>query len=202
MAYPNRLLDPDESVVVDLHPHWWNLVRPASALVIAIVASIATLLATDVGTGGRTAATWVSLAGLALGASWLVSRYVRWAATEFVVTSRRVIFRTGVVRKRGIEVPLDRITTVHFRQGLFERIVGAGDLTIESGSEEQCFTDVRQPIRVQRAIYTEIEAREQRRSTGNVVDVAAQLERLESMVERGVLDAEQFERQKRRLLGM
>jgi uncharacterized membrane protein YdbT with pleckstrin-like domain len=203
VAYSNRLLDDDESVTVDLHPHWWYLARPVSALVMAIAASIATLVATDVGTSARTGATWASLIALASSSAWLVSRYARWATTQFVVTSRRVIFRTGLFRKRGIEIPLDRVNTVHFHQGLLERLVGTGDLTIEAGGESgrQCFTDIRQPGRVQRVIHAEMEARELRRVGGNVVDVAAQLEKLESMLQRGTLTPDEFDRQKRRLLG-
>jgi len=36
MAYPRRLLDDQESVTVDLHPHWWFLAAPVSALVVAL----------------------------------------------------------------------------------------------------------------------------------------------------------------------
>jgi uncharacterized membrane protein YdbT with pleckstrin-like domain len=201
MAYPHRLLDDDESVTVDLHPHWWYLAGPVVALLAAIAGSIATLVVTDVGTGERTWATWASLVALAASSAWLVSRYARWATTQFVVTSRRVIFRSGLLRKRGVEVPLDRVSTVHFHQGLVGRLVGAGDLTIESGSESgpQCFTHIRRPGRIQRVIHAEIEARELRRT--GVVDVGEQLEKLETMLERGMLTPEQFERQKRRLLG-
>jgi uncharacterized membrane protein YdbT with pleckstrin-like domain len=203
VAYPNRLLDDDESVTVDLHPHWWYLARPVAALVVAIIASVATLVGTDVGTSGRTAATWASIVALGVSSVWLVSRYARWATTQFVVTSRRVIFRAGVFRKRGVEIPLDRVNTVHFHQGLFGRLVGSGDLTIESAGEsgQQCFTDLRQPGRVQRVIHAEMEARELRRVGGGAVDVAAQLERLEAMLLRGTLTSEEFDRQKRRLLG-
>jgi uncharacterized membrane protein YdbT with pleckstrin-like domain len=204
VAYPSRLLDDDESVTVDLHPHWWYLTGPVMALVVSIIASVATLVGTDVGSGGRTVATWVSLVALGVSSCWLVGRYARWATTQFVVTSRRVIFRAGVFRKRGVEIPLDRVNTVHFAQGLLERLVGAGDLMIESAGEtgQQRFTDVRHPGRVQRVIHAEMEARELRRvGGGGVVDVAAQLEKLEAMLLRGTLTSEEFDRQKRRLLG-
>ena len=93
------------------------------------------------------------------------------------------------------------MNTVHFHQSVFERLVGAGDLLIESGGEtgQQRFTDIRQPDRVQRVIHAEMEARETRPSTA--VDVAGQLEKLESMLLRGTLTPEEFDRQKRRLLG-
>ncbi len=202
MAYPSRLLNDNETVSVDLHPHWWFLVGPMLAIVAAIVAGIVTLLATDPDDTLRSATGWATIVAIALSALWLIQRYGRWTTTHFVITNRRVIFRTGLLTKRGIEIPLDRVNTVHFNQSILERLVGAGDLLIESGGEagQQRFTDIRQPDRVQRVIHAEMEARDVR-GRGGVVDIADQLEKLEAMFMRGTLTPEEFERQKRRLLG-
>jgi uncharacterized membrane protein YdbT with pleckstrin-like domain len=201
MAYPSRLLNDNETVSVDLHPHWWFLAGPTLAIVVAIAGGIVTLVATESDTTLRTVAGWSTLAAMGVSALWLVGRYSRWLTTHFVITNRRVIFRTGLLTKRGIEIPLDRVNTVHFHQSVLERLVGAGDLLIESGGEtgQQRFTDIRQPDRVQRVIHAEMEARETRATVA--VDVAGQLEKLESMLLRGTLTPEEFDRQKRRLLG-
>lgn len=202
MVYPSRLLNDNETVSVDLHPHWWFLAGPMLAIVAAIVAGIVTLLATGPDDTLRTAAQWVVITAIVLSAAWLVSRYARWTTTHFVITNRRVIFRAGLVTKSGIEIPLDRVSTVHFRQSIMERLVGSGDLLIESGGESgrQRFTDIPQPDRVQRVLHAEMEAREERTREG-VPGVADQLEKLEAMFVRGTLTSEEFERQKRRLLG-
>jgi uncharacterized membrane protein YdbT with pleckstrin-like domain len=164
MVYPRRLLNDHETVTVDLHPHWWFLVLPVVAVIASMAAAIATMVGTDVDTTRRTIAGWASLVALGVSAIWLVIRYSRWLTTHFVITNRRIIFRTGLVTKRGIEIPVDRVNTVHFSQGVFERIVGAGDLLVESGGE-----------------------------SGQ--------QRLESMLMRGTLTPEEFDRQKQRLLG-
>ncbi len=202
---PSRLLNDNETVSVDLHPHWWFLAGPILAITAAIAAAIVTLIATEPASTLRTVAGWSALAAIGLSALWLVSRYGRWLTTHFVITNRRVIFRTGLLTKRGIEIPIDRVNTVHFHQGVLERLVGTGDLLIESGGEsgQQRFTDIRQPDRVQRVIHAEMEARERGvRGTDGVVDIADQLEKLESMLLRGTLTPEEFDRQKRRLLGL
>jgi uncharacterized membrane protein YdbT with pleckstrin-like domain len=202
MAYPRRLLNDHESVTVDLHPHWWFLAAPTTAVVAAIAAAIATLLLTESDTTAQSVAGWASLVALGASAIWLVIRYSRWLTTYFVFTNLRIIFRSGLVTKRGIEIPLDRVNTVHFRQSVMERIVGAGDLLIESGGEsgQQRFTDIRQPDRVQRVIHAEMDMSRQRRGGEPALDVAGQLERLESMLLRGSLTPDEFDRQKRRLL--
>ncbi len=204
MPYPRRLLNDHENVTVDLHPHWWFLAAPTIAIVASIGAAVATLAMTDADTTQQSIAGWGSLMALGASAVWLVIRYSKWLTTHFVITNLRIIFRSGLVSKRGIEIPLDRVNTVHFHQGLMERIVGAGDLLIESGGEsgQQRFTDIRQPDRVQRVIHAEMDVGRQRRSGGEpLTDVADQLERLESMLMRGSLTPDEFDRQKQRLLG-
>ena len=136
--------------------------------------------------------------------------YVKWANTNFVITSDRLIFRYGVIGKNGIEIPLERVNNVNFRQSIFERFVGAGDLVIESGGEDGAsrFTDIRKPEQVKNLIHSQMEVNEQRRggfypSSAPVpaVDVASQLEKLEGLLHRGSLSREEFDAQKRKLLG-
>lgn len=208
MPYPKKLLNDYEEVAVDLHPHWWFYAQPAAAIVGAIVLGIITLVFTDGGSNARTALVWISLIALVASIVWLAVRYAKWSTTNFVITSDRLIFRTGVLGKSGIEIPLERVNTVHFNQSVFERMIGAGDLLIESGGEDgqQRFTDIRQPDRVQNQIHTQMEANEKRRFTVNSgassgSDVATQLEKLEGMLERGTLSQAEFDAQKARLLG-
>ncbi|MEO7372271.1 MAG: SHOCT domain-containing protein, partial [Ilumatobacteraceae bacterium] len=94
-----------------------------------------------------------------------------------------------------------------FHQTVFERILGAGDLLIESGGEDgqQRFTDIRRPAQVQNLIHAQMEGHFQKRA-GYVNapasgDVTEQLQRLEGMLQRGTLTQEEFEIQKGRLLG-
>ncbi len=206
MPYPKKLLNDYETVAVDLHPHWWYFSEPIAALVGSIVLGILTLVFTD-GTGtARSALVWIVIALIVLSAIWVVLRYLRWMTTNVVITSDRLIFRSGVLAKHGIEIPLERVNTVHFNQTIFERMIGAGDLVIESGAEDgqQRFTDIRRPDRVQNQIHSQMEENEKRRFTVNSqpgADVATQLEKLEGMLERGTLTIEEFQAQKDKLFG-
>jgi uncharacterized membrane protein YdbT with pleckstrin-like domain len=201
MAYPRRLLNDHEGVRVDLHPHWWFLAAPTSAVSAAIALGVVALIALESGSTAQTIAGWGAIVALVVSSCWLVARYGMWITTHFVITDRRIIFRTGLLSKRGIEIPLERVQTVHFTQGLFERLVGAGDLMIESGGESgrQHFTDIRQPDRIQRVIHAELDDR-RGVAPAATTDVAAQLERLEALLRRGTLTRDEFDRQKQRLL--
>jgi len=203
MPYPKKLLNDYETLALDLHPHWWYFVEAAVALAGAVVFGIIVLVA-----DWHESLRWLAVALIVICAVWLVARYVRWLTTNFVITSDRVIFRHGVFAKSGIEIPLERVNSVHFNQGIIERILGAGDLLIESGAEEgrQRFTDIRNPDQVQNLIHSQMEQNEDRMfgrtgHPGTSVDVATQLEKLEGMRDRGSLTHEEFENQKRKLLG-
>jgi uncharacterized membrane protein YdbT with pleckstrin-like domain len=206
VPFPRKLLNTGEDVVLDLHPHWWSLAGPVAALLAAIALGIFVIVGVDdphqivsIGTG--------VLVLVALG--WFVLRYLAWVTTNFVVTTDRLIYRNGVLTKTGIEIPLDRVNTVFFSQRLFERLLGAGDLVIESAGEQgrQEFTDVRKPSAVQNEIYKQIEANENRKfdrvgrsAAAAEMSLPEQLDRLDDLRKRGVLTDEEFENKKRQLL--
>jgi hypothetical protein len=81
----------------------------------------------------------------------LLSRALKWRRTHFVLTSQRVIFRSGVIARTGVEIPLYRVNNINFHQSIFERMIGAGDLLIESGGEDglSVFDNIRDPEQVQ-----------------------------------------------------
>ena len=211
MPYPEKMLNDGESVTVDLHPHWWFFAAPVVALLGAIAIGIVVLVGTDDGSDVRNWLGLVSLALIVISAIWLIARYLQWGTTNFVVTNDRVIFRSGVIAKHGIEIPLERVNNVMISQRILERMLSTGDLMIESGGEDgqQRFTDIREPDRVKNLIHAMINENERNAFRGtdgggfmvSGSDVASQLEKLEGMRDRGTLSPDEFEAQKRRLLG-
>jgi uncharacterized membrane protein YdbT with pleckstrin-like domain len=201
MPFPKKNLNANETIALDMHPHWWYFAEPAFSLLGAIILSIIVLVKTD-----NKGLKLVMLALLVITALWLLMRYLKWLTTNFVITSNRLIFRQGLIGKSGIEIPLERVNNVNFNQSVFERILGAGDLLIESGGEDgqQRFTDIRHPAQVQNLIHAQMESHYQRRASyvqTPGADVTEQLQRLEGMLQRGTLTQEEFEVQKAKLLG-
>lgn len=203
MPYPRKLLNDHETVALDMNPHWWFFGKAVLGVVAFVILGIVARVAFDGAV--QTALTWVAIVGIVGFAGFLVDRYARWSTTYFVVTSDRVIYRSGVVRKHGIEIPLERVNNVSSSQSLFERILSTGNLLIESGGEsgQQRFTDIKNPERVQNLIHAQREANNTRMYGGgsSETDPASQLEKLEGMLERGTLTREEFDKEKRRLLG-
>jgi uncharacterized membrane protein YdbT with pleckstrin-like domain len=211
VPFPRKLLNDREDVVLDLHPHWWFFAPQLAVLVLAIAVGLISVAATD--------AAWLQIpAGVLIVGCliWFGVRYARWATTNFVVTTDRLIYRYGVLAKHGIEIPLDRVNTVFFRQSIFERMLGAGDLVIESAGEmgRQAFSNVRNPSAVQNVIYRQIEANENRKFDRVGASVAAgqadadqredsipaQIRELDELRKQGVLSQEEFAAKKQQLL--
>jgi uncharacterized membrane protein YdbT with pleckstrin-like domain len=201
MPFPRQLLNLDEDIVLDVHPHWLFFAEPALtlagliilAIVLAVVAGNATL---DIVMG-------ILILVALLWAAW---RLLTWNTTHFVITTDRLIYRSGVFAKRGIQIPIERVNNVNFKQGVLERIVGAGDLLVESAGEDgqQRFTDVRHPDRIQNLIHAQLNENDSRfiAAVPSASDAATQLEKLEGMLQRGTLTREEFDVEKRRLLGL
>ena len=72
MAFPLRLLNEEEDIVLDLHPHWWFFTGPASLLALA-AAGLVALMASDL----PEALTMVVAALTVVMLVWLVGRYLR-----------------------------------------------------------------------------------------------------------------------------
>ena len=218
MPYPPELLNSHEKIVVDNHPHWLYFLEPA----LGAIAALFLLAVFGFKTSGGVRSVFVTLlllviVGLGI---WALVRLINWRSVEFVVTTDRVIFRSGVFAKHGIEIPLARVNNVNFSQGILERMVGAGNLMIESGGEDgqSHFTDVREPQQIQRIIHEQIEQYRQRRMSDAVppppapvadrsaptpgpVSVADEITKLETLFQKGTITQAQFEAQKQKLLG-
>lgn len=206
MAFPRKHLNDGEQLVIDIRPHWIFLAPSLSTLVIAVLAGVFVAVWTD-----GTARTWF---GIPLGVvilvvlGWFGIRYVKWLNTEFAVTNFRVMSMTGVLNKKGIQIPLERINTVEYSRSIVERLIGAGDLVIESASQDgkQTFEDIRHPDEVQREINQQIHRYGERPgqpATSGVPteSVADQLTKLDELRRNGVLSEAEFQAQKARLLG-
>lgn len=208
MPYPHRLLNDGEEVALDLRPHWWYFSRHILTGIPLLV------LLVLVAKADNTPLWWVWAVLALVWAGWLGIQYLNWTFTHFVVTSSRVIFRTGVLSKHGVEIPMDRVANINFNQSIWERVIGAGDLEIESAGKDgqSKFDDVWHPDAVQQEIYRAMEGHARTRASYGAGAPAAappsaqsaslpeQLQQLADLRDRGVLTTAEFEAKKAQLL--
>ncbi len=211
MPYPQRLLNDGEEVALDLRPHWWYFSKHIlTAIPLLVLLWLAFKINNEVSWWfwGIVALVW---------AGWLGLQYLNWTFTHFVVTNSRVIFRTGVLAKHGVEIPMDRVANINFNQSMWERVIGAGDLEIESAGKDgqSRFDDVWHPDAVQQELYKQMEVHAQTRagwSAGRTMPAAPaasahpagsvpeQIQQLADLRDRGVITAAEFEAKKAQLL--
>jgi uncharacterized membrane protein YdbT with pleckstrin-like domain len=213
MPYPSRLLNDGETVALDLRPHWWYFAKHIAASLVLVVLLV--LLFQYHGTPHDLSLdAWIVL--LVLWAGWLALRYFSWTFTHFVVTSSRVIFRTGAIAKHGVEIPMDRINNINFHQTIWERVIGAGDLEIESAGRDgqSKFNDVWHPDAVQQELYRAMEDYQRTRAGWSAgpaapapsapsapsLSVAEQIQQLAGLRDSGAITAAEYEAKKAQLL--
>ncbi|MBO0732500.1 MAG: PH domain-containing protein [Acidimicrobiaceae bacterium] len=200
MPFPDRLLNDGEDVAVEVHPHWKFLVAPVSALVAVLAGAIAAAVL-----GAPSAVLWVVVAALLLAIVWLLGRYARWKTIALVVTNLRLIDRRGLLAKSGREIPLDHLSDISYRQSIFDRMLGCGDLMLESAGRDsvEVFPDLPRPARLQNEIYRQLNFRNQRlapASTGAGPSIPEQIAQLDHLRQQGILTQAEFDAKKAELL--
>jgi membrane protein YdbS with pleckstrin-like domain len=167
MPYPEKLLADDEQVVRHLHPHWITLV-PATFwfIVLCAGAGVGIAYAPDHGTPRTAVLLIILVAWLALIGWLVVTPLITWRTSHYVFTTHRVLIRRGLIRHVGHDIALQRISDVAFTQTLFDRIVRAGTLTIESAGEhgQETLTNVPNSAAQQQLLNRLIEQDGERRA--------------------------------------
>lgn len=135
MAISRKLLDDDERALVSTRTHVKALLGPA--LVLIVIAAVAGVLA-GLPTGKAAPLLQVVVWAIAflLIARLVLRSVLRWLTTTYTVTDRRIITRSGVLSRRGHDVPLARVDDVAYEHGLVDRLLGCGTLVVASASDQ------------------------------------------------------------------
>jgi len=131
-----RLLNEDEHVVVSTRTHVKALLWPAVVLI--LVAGVAGYASSFTGRAGKAqplllAVIW--LIAFIAACIWVFRAFLAWLTTTYTITTRRLITRTGILNRRGHDIPVARISDVSYEHGLIDRMLGCGTLVISDASE-------------------------------------------------------------------
>lgn len=201
MPFASKLLNDGEDIVLDVRRHWRYLAPPIAAAVVVVSGGITVSVV-----GVPRAVDWAVLGLLVVVIVWLLARYLRWVTTRLILTTARLIHRRGVLTKVGREMPLDHINDISYRQSVFSRVLGAGDLILESAGREgrEVLVDLPHPARIQNQIYRQIEAARNRQadrmSGRRELSIPEQIDKLDELRRRGVISPAEFESKKADLL--
>jgi uncharacterized membrane protein YdbT with pleckstrin-like domain len=135
VAYPEKVLTEDEEVVRHLHPHWTTVFWPV--VLFLVIVGAASFGAALVPAGDQQALWRLVVLGVAavLALVLVAAPLLRWRTTHYVITTHRLLCRTGVLTRHGRDIGLSRMTDVSYRQSLWERLVSSGTLMIETAGD-------------------------------------------------------------------
>ncbi len=145
--YARASLAPNETAYFKTSLHWIIFARFAGLAALAFLfAAIPFAIAVQALTGMEFG--WFALP---LPVFLMVPPAIAYASNELVVTDRRVLIKTGVVRRQTMEMFVARIESIAVDQGFFGRVFDFGNVTIRgTGGFEQSLGPIAQPRRLSR----------------------------------------------------
>jgi len=86
-----------------------------------------------------------------VGLYFLAVAWIRYATTEFAVTDRRIIAKTGLVSRRTVEMFLDKVESLNVEQSIPGRLFDYGTVTIRgTGATSEPFHNISSPLELRK----------------------------------------------------
>ena len=150
-----------EKMILASNPHWFYFWKQVAAAA-GVLGLLLILWTIDDGTVGDVIG-WVTLVAFIVLLIDTIFEFVQWKTTRFAITNQRVAYQSGILRRRGVSIPLNRINNVNFEQTFVARMLNNGVVTIESAGEtgDSVFENIPDPERVRGLIFAQVEADEQ-----------------------------------------
>lgn len=161
MGYVEQNLISGETVAYRARLHWIMLFWPVVVAILLGVIGVPMLIATLGSAGpGDGLSAGLAVFGFVLfiiGALPLLSALVIRACAEFAVTNKRVILKTGVVRRRTVEMFLNKVESVGVDQTIAGRMLGYGTIILHgTGSTAEPFARISNPLEFRRQVHEQI----------------------------------------------
>jgi hypothetical protein len=197
MTFTREQILPGESIVLMVHPHLLTLAR--SVLLNLVALPLIGFLAWS----SRTPAWLLAGAAPLLYLAWEILERIR---GEYVITNRRVVKHQGIFRVTSFDAPLDKINNVFHEQTLLGRLVGLGDVGVETASEQGIiyFRRIPDPVKFKNCIVAQRESYwaqpPEGTGAGRRGEILEMLADLGELRDRKVITPTEFEEKKKRLL--
>jgi uncharacterized membrane protein YdbT with pleckstrin-like domain len=147
--YIDEILQPGEKVLYSTNAHWIFYLPAIVSWIVALVLVAASLAVPPMAVLGLPAAAVVAVVAIYFN----VKGWFHRLTTETDVTDRRVVHKTGFIKRRTFEIALDKIESVDVEQSILGRIFNFGDVTILGvGEGKQTISTIASPLAFRSAI--------------------------------------------------
>ena len=157
MSYLDDHLLDGEQIVYRAHLHWTIFLTPIIVVLLGVALAIVLQIYEP--------PYWYLGAILAgIGLLLALPPLIKYSSTEFAVTNKRVLSKTGFIQRESDETLLSKVEGVSVDQGVVGRMLGFGTVTITgSGGTEDYFPRISHPLELRRQIQSQVVAFEERR---------------------------------------
>lgn len=147
--YIDEILQPGEKVLYSTNAHWIFYLPAIVGWAVALVLVAASVTFPPIAVIGLPAAAVIAVVAL----YFTVKGWFHRLTTETDVTDRRVVHKTGFIKRRTFEIALDKIESVDVEQTILGRIFNYGDVTIMGvGEGRQTISTIASPLAFRSAI--------------------------------------------------
>lgn len=147
MSYIQKTLLADETLLYRTHKHWVIFLFPAFWTVVGLA------LCTQ-----KDILVLLGYLVLIVALYYWLSAFVSFTTSEYAVTDRRVLIKTGFVQRQTWETLLSKIATLEIQQTILGRILGYGTLVIQNtGGGKDAFTVISNPLMFKQNVQQQTE---------------------------------------------
>ncbi|MDQ7816362.1 MAG: PH domain-containing protein [Melioribacteraceae bacterium] len=142
----------DEQLIFETRKHWFFLIIPILIAMALIILSLYLYFLLEESKSWYLAIPVVSVL-------YFIYRYYTWKNDLWAVTNIRVIDESGVFTINSKESPIDKINNVSYHQSVLGRILGYGDVQIQTAAEmgETSYSNISHPKRLKEALSSAME---------------------------------------------
>ena len=138
-------LGKDESVVRQATVHWKKLIVPG---IFALLFIIAGLSSEDSSAAAM---------GVILGVIILLIAMIPIWTTKLIITNKRIMGKTGLIKTKTLDAPLNKVNTVSVSSGLGGKIFGYGKIHITTSSGDFLFSGIQAPSQFRQVLMEQID---------------------------------------------
>jgi uncharacterized membrane protein YdbT with pleckstrin-like domain len=135
-----RYLLPSERRVVAMRRHWARLAEPSLSTLSGVIGLFWLDHVLPPGLPQIRVVLLLAWTGLAARLVW---RLLEWREDWFVLTDRRLLLRSGLLTRRIAMMPLIKITDMSYSRPPIGRLLGYGEIVIESAGQDQALRRIR-----------------------------------------------------------
>lgn len=147
MGYLHNNLSSGENIVYQANIHWFIFVRPVLLLLFGY------LFYSALETGFIH---WGGIILLVLGTFSLFERLFTKIGSLYVVTNKRLILKSGIIKRDALELMLNKCEGIRISQGIWGRTAGFGTLIVTTGGATNSYRYVANPLKFRTEIDGQI----------------------------------------------